>query len=414
MANSKLIGMSLSVAIIFLLVGLGIGYLVYYPTYDQGYEAGFAAGAASIIPQEPIRIGWMGPLTGYGSAEGRTGWQGITMAVEDINSDGGIDGRLIELHVYDTATDPKQGVTVARKLIEQDKVVATITTGYDVTVLAVAPLFQEASIPYITALDIHPETLKLGDHIFRAFALPVTAERISAYHAINVLGYEKFAVLYNELPFGEVLFTDFKEAVEDYGGSVVYSSKHPVGEQDYSSYLTSISASGADALVGFNLYFEGSIMINQASEMGLDLPTIGWVGWHHPTFLEIAGDNANGAIGATYYNSENPDPFAQNFLSEFRARYGVDPDNKASVSYDALYMLKLAIESKGATDVGILEGLKEITSFEGASNRVHGFVGGQAIQEITIYTIEDLTYKAVTTYDDLDLITPYDGNPYTR
>ena len=114
-----------------------------------------------------IKIGFNVPLTGFAAADGKSALNGAELAVAQANEAGGIDGKKIELVVYDDQASPKESVPIAQKLIQKDKVVIGISGSYSGSTRAAAGVFQENKTPYISAYAVHPGITKAGDYVFR-------------------------------------------------------------------------------------------------------------------------------------------------------------------------------------------------------------------------------------------------------
>ncbi|MDJ0935824.1 MAG: ABC transporter substrate-binding protein, partial [Kiloniellales bacterium] len=127
-----------------------------------------AAGLLSAAAQaESVRIGFNVPLTGFAAADGKSALTGAELAVEQANADGGVDGKTVELVVYDDQASPKEAAPIATKLASQDKVNIAISGSYSGATRAAAGVFQENGIPYISAYAVHPGITRTGDFVFR-------------------------------------------------------------------------------------------------------------------------------------------------------------------------------------------------------------------------------------------------------
>ena len=111
----------------------------------------------AVTLEGPVKIGFFSPTTDFAAADGTSALQAAQLAVKMINDKGGVLGQSLELVYYDDAAKPDQASSIARKLIEQDKVVAGISGSYSGATRAAAPIFQEAGVPMISAYAIYPD-----------------------------------------------------------------------------------------------------------------------------------------------------------------------------------------------------------------------------------------------------------------
>lgn len=145
----------------------------------------FVAGTA--VAADTIKIGLLAPLTGPAAADGLSVQNSVKLAVERVNAEGGLLGGKVEVVSYDDRMDPKDAVALARKLIEQDKVVAIVAGSYSAPSRAVAPIFQEEKIPAVAAYAVHPDVTKAGNYNFRNGFLGTVEGKAAAYVAVRML-----------------------------------------------------------------------------------------------------------------------------------------------------------------------------------------------------------------------------------
>jgi branched-chain amino acid transport system substrate-binding protein len=137
---------------------------------------------------DTIKIGFNAPLTGFAASDGKSASEGAKLAVEQINSAGGINGKMLELVIYDDQAKPAQAIPIANKLIGQDKVVMGVSGSYSGPTRSAAGVFQEAKIPYISAYAIHPDITRAGNYVFRTSFLGDVQGRGGAKLIGDILG----------------------------------------------------------------------------------------------------------------------------------------------------------------------------------------------------------------------------------
>ena len=94
--------------------------------------------------------------TGFAAADGQSALHGAELAVKQVNGSGGVNGKMLELVVYDDQASPKESAPLAVKMITKDGVVAGISGSYSGATRAAATIFAESKVPYISAYAIHP------------------------------------------------------------------------------------------------------------------------------------------------------------------------------------------------------------------------------------------------------------------
>jgi len=314
---------------------------------------------------EPIKIGFFSPTTGFAAADGTSALQSAQLAVKIINEKGGVLGRPLELVYYDDAAKPDQASAIARKLIEQDKVVAAISGSYSGATRAAAPIFQEAGIPMLSAYAIHPEITKTGDMIFRIGTLATVQGRVGAELVGKVLNVKKVAVLIVDNDFGISLTEGFKQHAADLGLEIVLEEKYPLGETEFRPILGKIKASGAEAVYATGYYNEAANLVSQAKDEGVTIPIIGQEGYDSPKFIELAGPAAEGVIITTDLNRDSERAMTRLFLEQYKAAYGEEADMVGASAFDAVMVLAYAINTAGSTEPqAIVDAIANLKNFE--------------------------------------------------
>jgi len=159
----------------------------------------------------------LAPLRGFAAADGASALNSVKIAVDQVNGQGGVLGKKIQLIVYDDRADAKEAVALAYKLIEQDKIAAFVAGSYSLPTRAVAPIFQEEKIPLVAAYAIHPDVTKAGEYCFRNGFLGTVEGKAAAYTAHKLLNAKTVALLTSDNDFGRTLVEGFKMYQAKYG-----------------------------------------------------------------------------------------------------------------------------------------------------------------------------------------------------
>jgi branched-chain amino acid transport system substrate-binding protein len=331
----------------------------------QPVAPGVAPAETGAQAVEPIKIGIFAPTTGFAAADGTSALQSAQLAVTMINDAGGVLGRPLELIHYDDAASPDQAAAIARKLIEQDQVVAGISGSYSGATRAAAPVFQEAGVPLISAYAIHPSITQTGDRVFRVGTLADVEGRVGAELVGNVLGAKKVAILTIDNDFGQSLTEGFKQHAADLGLEIVFEDKYPLGETDFRPIIGRLKEAAPDAVYATGYYNEAAKLVSQAKDEGLEATIVGQEGYDSPKFIELAGPASEGVIITTDLNRDSERPMTQRFLKEYEATYGEQADMVGASAFDAVQVLAYAIKTAGSTDAdAIVKAISELKNFE--------------------------------------------------
>jgi len=357
---------------------------------------------------EPIKIGFFSPTTGFAAADGTSALNAANLAVKFINDEGGVNGRQLELVYYDDAAKPDQAASIARKLIEQDKVVAGISGSYSGATRAAAPVFQEAGLPMIAGYAIHPEITKTGDKIFRVGTLATVQGRVGGELIGNVLKAKKVAILTIDNDFGVSLTEGFKSRAQELGLEIVLEEKYPLGETEFRPIIGKIKAAAPDVVYATGYYNEAANLVSQAEEEGLGVQIIGQEGYDSPKFVELGGAATEGVIITTDLNRDSDRPMTKKFLEEYKKAYDEDADMVGASAFDAVQVLAYAMKTAGGTDpAAITTAIAGLKDFEDcASGPFWNYTAGrEVVRPVSSQIVQGGEFHLYHEFEDLDLVT---------
>jgi branched-chain amino acid transport system substrate-binding protein len=364
----------------------------------------------SVFAADTVKVGLLAPLTGFAAADGLSVLNAVKLAVERVNAEGGVLGKQVELVYYDDRADGKEAVALARKLIQQDKVVAFVAGSYSTPSRAVAPIFQDAQVPLVSAYAVHPDITAAGDYCFRNGFLGTVEGKSAGYVAVDLLKSKRIALLTSDNDFGRTLAEGFKMFVKSNGegAKIVYSQTYPFSEKDFKPYLAKIKEIGPDIIFASGYYFQTGPVVKQAREMGMNVKILGEEGADSPKFLEIAGKAAEGFMIVTNLNRDDPRPVVQDFLKEYQSRYNIQPDMVGASAYDAFMILCDAVKRAGSLKgPAIRKAVAETKDYNGLTGILKGFTKeGEVVKEVQVQVVQDGAFHQFAVVKDLSLITP--------
>lgn len=301
---------------------------------------------------DEILIGEFESLTGSEATFGQSSHNGLVLAVEEINSSGGLLGKKIKLITEDNQGKPSETQTVVQKLINRDKVVAIIGEVASSRSKAGAPICQAAHIPMISPASTNPEVTTIGDYIFRVCFIDPFQATVMSKFAINSMKVKKIAILIDQKnAYSTGLADNFKQVFAGMGGEIVEEQKYSAGDKDFKAQLTSIKAKNPEAIFIPGYYTDVNLISIQAREIGLTCPLFGSDGWESEKLTEgKAKDALEGSFFSTHVSSDDPSPKIQEFIKKFKAKYNKEPDAMSFLAYDAGMILFDAIKKAGNTN----------------------------------------------------------------
>jgi len=320
--------------------------------------AGAIALAGGFLPaqaQEPIRVAALYALTGGLSSLDGPSLKGAELHVEQINEAGGLLGRPLELVVYDTRTDQQVTATTA-----QEAVSAGVVAGFgqsDTTfVMAAAPTFQDAGIPFVTSGATHPMLPTwVGENMFMtAFGDDDQSYAIADY-AYDTLGHRRVYVWTDDsMDFTRALTFFFKERFLERGGEIIDEDFFMMGDTDFSAQIARLEAVDPvpDAVFISAIPSEAGLSIRQIREAGITMPIISGDGFDTELVATVPGPElANDVFFSTHTYLADDRPEVQEFIDAYEAKFGHPPENSfAPLGYDAIGLIANAIRQAGSAE----------------------------------------------------------------
>lgn len=322
-----------------------------------------------------IKIGGNFELSGAVAAYGEAENEGVKLAVEEINKDGGIDGKKIEYVSKDNKSDNNEAASVAANLTTKDEVVAIVGPATSGATKATLPNLTKAKTPAVTPSGtddaITVQKGKVQDYIFRSCFQDSFQGIVLAKYADENLKADKAVILGdNSSDYASDLKKAFKET---YKGEIVAEENFTAGDKDFQAMLTKIKDKDFNVIYIPGYYTEAGLIIKQAREMGIEQPIIGADGFGDEKLIETAGaSNVKNVYYTGHFSTKAPaTDKVEPFVAAFEKKYGKQPSSFNALAYDSVYMIKQAIEDEGkATSEAINKGLANLKDFEGVTGKI--------------------------------------------
>lgn len=337
---------------------------------------------------EPIRLGVLVPLSGSLRVWGVNSERGIRLAVDQIHSAGGLDGRTIELLVEDSECTPETAMAVLQRWIDAGDVSAVLGAICSSNVLAMAPVAESGEVVVLSTGASNPAISEAGDFIFRNWPSDRVQGHLTADYAI-AQGMGKAAILYVDNAYGQGLDQVFTERFEEHGGRVVLSpsESYDEGDTDFRSQLERILASDADVLYLPAYTEEYPAILAQARELGLEIPILAAETFDDPDTIQRSGDAAEGIVFPSPGAIDRSTPQGRAFVQAFEAAYGEAPGITSDTGYDALNLLAQALSDGARSGPEIRDFLNGVDGYDGVAGTVTFDTQGDAEKEIRFFTV---------------------------
>jgi branched-chain amino acid transport system substrate-binding protein len=332
--------------------------------------AGLMAGSALAAP--PIKIGALFSVSGPASFLGEPERNTAVMMVDEINKNGGIKGRQLELVVYDTQADATKSVQAVNKLIKDDKVVAIIGPSTTGDTMAIIPVVEKAQIPLISCAAGVKITDPVKKWIFKTAQNDALAV-VKIFEHMKKQKISKIAILTVSDGFGSSGREQLVLHAKKFGIQIISDETYGPKDTDMTAQITKIRGSAAQAIVCWGTNPGPAVVARNVKQLGIKVPLYMSHGISSKKFIELAGDAAEGIIlpsGRVIVADQLPtaDPQKKALLSyvaNYRKHYKVEGDHFGGHAWDAIMLLKNAIERGGETPAAIRDQLEKSDKFAG-------------------------------------------------
>ncbi len=353
-----------------------------------------------------IKIGHFASLTGKEATFGNQVDNGIRLAVDEINANGGVLGKQIELITEDNRSQVHETTLAVEKLIDKDHVIVLLGEVASSRSIAAAPIAQREKIPMVSPSSTNPQvtvdkrTGEVRDYVFRVCFIDPFQGEVMAKFAYENLGARRVAILKdNANDYSVGLAKNFIPKFTAMGGEIVEEQAYEGGQVDFKAQLTAIEAADADAIFLPGYYTEVSLVAIQAKEVGLDIPLLGGDGWDSPELTKgAAGEALEGMYFSNHYSVEDTSPRVKKFTDEYMAKYNELPGAMSALGYDAMKIVAKVIENVGKADPQLIrDGLEKLSGFNGVTGDISINEQHNADKPAVIIQIKDGKFTYHTT-----------------
>ena len=314
------------------------------------------AGPASAAEEQIVRIGHVGPISGAIAHLGKDNENGGKMAIEELNAKGlTIGGKKIkfELLSEDDAGDPKQGTTVAQKLVDAkvSGVIGHLNSG---TTIPASKIYYDAGIPQISPSATNPKYTQQGfKSAFRVVANDAQLGGTLGRYAVKMLKAKNVAVIDDRTAYGQGVAEEFAKAAKVAGANIAAQQYTNDKATDFNAILTSIKAKNPDVIFFGGMDAVAGPMLRQMKQLGITAKFMGGDGICTTELIKLAGDGiGEGTVvcaeagGVVEADRKNMDAFK----AAYKKKFGLDVQLYAPYVYDSVMTMADAMQKAGSAE----------------------------------------------------------------
>ena len=334
--------------------------------------------AAPVSAQDSVKIGVIAP---FNTPPGEGLLSAARMAAEDINAAGGIGGKPLELVIANDEYKPDIGANAYKKLALSDKVVAVIGTASSGVSLAIVDQMARYKVPMIStgaaSLKLSDKVVENYDRYKYWFRVMHTTDNIArsvgdfvVNYLFKVRNFDKAAILSENAVWTNGVLPTIKEVMAEGGVEIVSEERFDLDTKDFKPLLAKVRDSGAQFIVDFSSHVDGAIYVKQWGELqGLPMVGLNSSGTSSRFWKDTDGNAVSHAdlIQGSYRAALTPHTIA--WYDRYVEKWTVSPDYTSGYTYDALHILKAAIERADSTEPDDLVAALEATDHLGVAAR---------------------------------------------
>ncbi|MCC6645419.1 MAG: ABC transporter substrate-binding protein [Polyangiaceae bacterium] len=356
-----------------LLCGLALAALAAGCSKSSAPSGAPAAGASGAPATGEILVGAYFSLSGEETQFGKDSQEGIVLATDQLNSDGGVKGRKVKVLFEDTKSMPQEATNKVRQLIDRNKVVALLGEVASSRSLAGGLIANAAKVPMITPSSTNVEVTRGRDFVFRVCFTDDAQGAAAAEFVTEKLKKKKIGLLYlAQDTYSSGLAKTFSEAVKKHGGEIVVEKGYQKGEKNFRTHLDQLMAAKPEIVFVPNYYSDMVPIAQQAKEKNIPGSMfLGGDGWDSEDLLKGAATELEGAYFTNHYAPDVPWENSKKFVAAYQARWKREPSSLAAQAYDAAKLLFDAMgRAKAIEPVAIRDAVAETRGFSGATGTI--------------------------------------------
>ncbi|RBI73474.1 ABC transporter substrate-binding protein [Roseovarius sp. TE539] len=310
-----------------------------------------AAGTSLAVAQEDnVRVAAIAPLSGPGAFDGQLAIEGMEAMVEIVNEGGGVlDGRMIELVIYDDKGNPEEGVSAAKRAIENDDVDLLVGGWFSSVALTMKEVTRDRMLNIMTSTQ-HPNTTKEGhDLLFRLNATSTMMSDTYSDFICDRMDIDSIAFITINDDYGRLEAENYEKLLGECGIDFLGNEFYNKDDADFMTVLTKLRAMNPDAIyVSAINTAQGATIYRQIRQVGYQGTTIASAGNMNPKLVELSGPALEGVYSVSLFAPDSDDPELKAWVEQYNEMFDNEPSFIGSLGAQAVEILAQAIDKSGA------------------------------------------------------------------
>ncbi len=346
----------------------------------------------------PIKVGAIFAVTGPASFLGAPEAKTVQMFVEKLNQSGGVLGRKVELLIRDSGASPEKAISLAKQLIDEEKVLAILGPSTSGESIQIKSICQEGQTILLSCAAAEEIVVPLASYVFKTPQKDSQAAQW-IFNTMKDMGITKIGVITSNTGFGKGGKTHLEKMAPENGVQIIVNEVYEKESTDLTGVLTKVKGAGVQAVVNWSIEPAQGIVAKNMKQIELNVPLFQSHGYGNIRYVQGSGEAANGTIfpcGRLLVADSLPANHPQKALlteykSDYESRYNEDASTFGGHAYDAILILTEAIKKAGSADPkavrDAIENLQGVVGTAGVFNfsaQDHNGLGLDAFEMLTV------------------------------
>jgi branched-chain amino acid transport system substrate-binding protein len=353
-----------------------------------GLIAAMTVGALGLQAADTVKIGFTPPITGASASEGALQLKAIKLALKEINAAGGINGKKIDLVIVDNQSTNPGALAALQKAVEQEKIVALVSSVKSTQILAMSDAIKKYGIPTIIGGTNATLTRQGNPWLFRVRPDDSVAAGAMVKFIKEDTKFTKVGILHDTDAFGTGGADLVEKGAKEAGLQVVKREKYTTKDKDFTAQLLSLKNAGAQIMVLYGTNPDDVAVIQrQYRQLGAPFKYIGSPSSQMRDCLNLSRDAAEGIFAvADFVPGESP--VNKKYADAYRKEYHEEFDATSAWTYDGLYILANAIKKVGEDRGKIRDAILSLKGYQGVLGTFSFTPNGDGLSEVSVVQIE--------------------------
>lgn len=321
---------------------------------------------------ETIKIGFINPMTGELASYGEAVKRGVDLALEEVNSQGLLKGKTLEVIMEDSKGESKTAISSLQKMINIDEAKYVIGDISSTVTLAMLPVTEQNNVFLFSPGAATPKLTNAGKLFARNWPSNNEEAYSAADYSFNKLGYKSSIIVYVNNDWGLGLMENFEKRFSELSGTIVTKEIYTYESVDFRTLILKLKSQKADCIYLAGNQKEMGNFMKQLRESKNQIPVISNTSFLEKDCLKLAGRASEGVIVPTpaYNPNDTTSKSIQDFNDAIKKKFNLQPTLAEANGYEAIKLIVDGINKEGNDPVKVANYIRNLKNYRGAGGLV--------------------------------------------